>query len=141
MGHPQLLQVDPESIRKFLCLCEQYKREVESRAQELTASKITTETVTPVNFKFCVDPEITEWVLGLLFIPDFTDYDRLTDKLLKAYLKEKEQESKDSVTLGTLDGMVRTYLRMEMSDKNAKSHIEDWFISYYRILGTNSLSQ
>ena len=62
VSHPRLLRVDAESIRMFLRLNEQYKRKVESRAQQLIVGWITTETVRPVNLKFCVDPEITESV-------------------------------------------------------------------------------
>lgn len=100
-------------------------------AQQLKVVRIITESVTLVNLKFCVDPEITEPALALRFTPNFTEYDWLTGKALKGYLEEKSQESKDSVTLETLDGIVRTDLSMDMSDKNANSRMEALSIYYH----------
>ena len=137
--HPRLLRVDAESIRIFLQMYEQYKREVEFHAQQLTVGGITTETVRLVKLKFCVDLEITESALALGFISGFTDYDKLTDDALMIYLEEKAQDSRDSVTLETLDGLVRVGFRMYMSDKDAKSRTEALFMSYHRFLRIHSL--
>lgn len=140
VSHPRLLRIDAESIRRFLQLYDHYTREVVSRAQQLTAGGITTEAVSLVNLKFCVDPEIIESALALGSIPDYSDYGTLTDAALLIYLEGKSQESKDSVNLDTLDNLVRTQLRMDMTDKNAKSRMEAFFMSYHKMLRMNGLA-
>lgn len=101
----------------------------------MTVGGTTTEPITSVIHKFCVDSKITESVLALGFIPDSAGYDTLTDKELNSCLEERLQESQDSVTLETLEKRVR----MAMHLKNACC-MEDVFMSYQRILCTNLIA-
>lgn len=137
--HPLLTRTDADSSRVFLPLYEQYKREILSRVQQLTAGWITTESVKPINVKFCVDPEILVFVVALGFIEGIEDYDQLTIEALQSYLEDMAEESKAAFHPDTLDTLVRTDLRVYLNEKNARSSIEELFISYHNVLRLNGL--
>ena len=57
VNHPRFLRTDSESVRVFLRLYDQYSNEVTPRAEQLTVQGATSsESIRPVNLKFCVDP-------------------------------------------------------------------------------------
>lgn len=138
---PKLIRTDAESIRVFLRLYDQYSKEVTARAQQLTIQgTTTTEAIRPVNLKYCVDPEYLESALALGFIKDISDYDALTDQVLRACLDEKAQESKEDLTLEALDNIFTSELVMDICDKNSKSRMETLFLSYYKMLRRNGIA-
>lgn len=141
VSHPRLLRTDSESVRVFLRLYDQYVREIASRSKQLTVSgSISTEPIRPVNIKYCVDPEIIESALALGFIEGHSNYDKLPESKLRAYLEKKAEESKEAVNLDTLDSIVRTELKMDMSDSNATSRMESLFMAYHKLLRINGLA-
>ena len=129
------------SLFAFFRLYDQYCNEITARAAQLVSEdSVSTECASPVNLKFCVDPEYFESAIALGFIEGATGYDTLTDARLRSYLEEKSKESRDAVTLETLDGIVSRELRTEMSDKNAKSRMQSLFVSYHAMLKRNGVA-
>lgn len=76
LDHPRLLQKDSKSIRPFLRKYEQYLNEVYSHARKLMTDTVfsSTETVRPVDLKFCLDVVILESSIALDCIPDTPSY-------------------------------------------------------------------
>ena len=140
-NHPRLLNSDAESVRVFLLAYDQYCREVNARAVQLTVSDaVVTETIRPVSIKYCVDAEYIESALLLDLIPGATDYKSLTDDVLRKYLEDKARESKETVSLATLDKIVERKLHMNMSDSSAKSRMQSLFVSYTTLLRRHGLA-
>lgn len=55
LDHPRLVHTDPNSIGTFLKRYDQYYISVLARASQLTSKTLTSESVTLVALKFCVD--------------------------------------------------------------------------------------
>lgn len=141
VDHPRLSKTDATSIRKFLRSYDQYAKEIEERArQHMKDDSFSGEAVTPVHLKFCVDAEWIESLIELGFIDKISSYDDLTDNDLREYLEEKATESKEVLTLERLDKIAANNLRIDMTDINARSRIENLFISYQSLLRRNGLS-
>lgn len=96
--------------------------------------------VTPVQLKFCLDVVWIESLIDLGFIDDVSSYETLTDDQLWTYLDKKSEESKETVTLDTLDDIVSKKLRIKISDSDAESRIENLFVSYHSLLRRHGLS-
>lgn len=125
----------------FLRLYDQYAREVNKRARQLVADDfVSAEVVNPVRLKYCVDSEWLESLIELEFIPDVTSYDELQDSHIGSYLDGKAEESKEVMTISVLDKLVENELRIDMSDKDARSRIETLFMSYNSLLRRNGLA-
>lgn len=141
VNHPRLSKTDAASICTFTREYDQYAKEIEERARQLVGEhEISTEAVTPVHLKYCVDYEWIESVLDLGFIDGVTSYNDLNDEKLRAYLTEKAKESTEVVTLDVLDKIVANQLQMNMEDNDARSRIENLFIAYRSLLRRNGLS-
>lgn len=135
IDHPRLTKTDSTSIRSFLRAYDQYVTEIAERSKQLTAaSTITTEAISPVNLKFCVDAEWIDSLIALGFIESISTVEELTDALLRDYLNGEAQESKEVMNLHSLDDIVKKELRTDMSDSNAKSRMRNLFVSYRAIL-------
>jgi transposase InsO family protein len=140
VNYPRLNKANAESIRVFLRLYDQYVEEVRARAQQLVPGEVSTEAVRPVKLKFCVDPEYLESIIALGFIKDVQSYESLTDEILRQFLETKSQESKESVTIDILDKIVDRSLKMDMTDRNAESRMQNLFVSYHGILRRNGIA-
>lgn len=90
-----------------------------------------------MNFKYCIDREYLESALALGFIPGVDNYDDIIDTVLRKYIEERSQESKDSLNLVSLNAIISDGLEMDMTDRNAKSRIEPLFFSYQKLLRRN----
>lgn len=81
-----------------------------------------------------------ESAIALDLIPGATKYDTLTDFLLREYLESSSLESKESLTLETLDALLERDLCMDMTDKSAGSRMNSLFVAYDKLLRRNGLS-
>jgi len=125
VSHPRLLRTDADSIRVFLRLYDQYCCEVVARVQKITQSgTVMTESVRPVNLKYCVDPEYLESVIALGFLKDVDDYESLSDETLRSYLDDKAKQCEEAATLDSLEKVVGAELQMYMTDPDARSRME-----------------
>ena len=139
VDHPRLVKQDPNSIRIFLRLYDQYTNEVLARALQLSDSEQPAEAGKPVDLKFCVEPEYLESAIALGFIPGVLSYRQLDDTTLRAFLDKKAEECKESVTLSSLDNFVSKNLKMDMQDSSAVSRMQSLFVSYHTLLRQNGL--
>lgn len=139
LDHPRLVHTDPSSIRTFLKRYDQYSISVIARASQLTSQTLTTEAVTPIALKYCVDVEFLESSLICGYIDGCASYADLTDSQLRSFLEERSAESQDSMTIEQLDKIVSQKLRTNMRNNNAKSRMQDLFSSYVTILSRNGL--
>lgn len=137
--HPRLICTDAESVRTFLRKYDQYVSELTSRARQLNKCTNVSEPVRAVELKFCVDVDFIESSITLGFVENATSYEKLTDEQLRTFLEGRVQESKDVVTLDTLDKIVKNRLHTDMRNTNAKTRIQDLFASYNTILRNNGL--
>lgn len=94
---------------------------------------VSSEAVTLVHLKYCVDLVWMESLIGFEFLEDIISYDFLTDNRLRTYLDSKAKESKDNTTLDRLDSAVSTELEINMSDSSARSRIENLIVSYHSL--------
>lgn len=141
VNHPRLVRTDPDSIRIFLRLYDQYEREVTARAAQVTgADAATTEAVRPVSLKFCVDPEFLESAIALDLIPDASSYNDLTDTVLRKHLEAEAIDSKEALSLDALDEIVNRELRMDMANPNSRSRMQTLFVSYHKLLRRHGIS-
>jgi len=141
VDHPRLEKTDAESIRIFLRLYDQYCNEVTARARQLSTDQgVSTEAVRPVNIMFCVDPEFLESATVLGFIDGADTVEDLTDEMLRDYLDDQAQEAEETVSLATLGTIVDEELRMDMSDRSARSRMQGLFMSYHKLLRRHGLS-
>lgn len=69
------------------------------------------------------------------------DNSSLSKKDLGIYLETKTQESKETISLETLDHINEEALGMEMSDWRAKVRLETLLVPYHFILRHNGLSR
>lgn len=137
--HPKLLRFDPESIRVFLRLYNQYKNELMSRNSQMS-SENSTDRPKPIELKFCVDAGYLESLIDLELIKNCSSYEDLTDAVLKTYLEsEAEVESKTS-GIEKLDELVEKNLRMDMRNPSCMSRMKDLFVCYNLLLKNNGLS-
>lgn len=112
--HPKLTKADPESIRQFLSLYDQYVNEVQARARQLGIVVTDGAASRPVDLKFCVDIEFLKSALALGMIEDADSYETLSDTTLRSYLNTEASESQYYVTLPGLDSIVKRELKMDM---------------------------
>lgn len=136
--YPKLVRRDGESIRTFLSQYEQYVNEVEERSAQV-GGDTTLEPIRPVSLKFCVEAQWLRSTIRLGFIPDVKDYKDLSDEQLSTYLKSLSAESEDTITLSTLDALVKSKLRMNMREKSASLRMQYLFSSYDTLLEENGL--
>ncbi|PXF46597.1 hypothetical protein BWQ96_03586 [Gracilariopsis chorda] len=109
---------------------DQFRKTVTARPVQLTKSgSKATEAMCPVNLKYCIDHEYVESAIALDLIPHVNSYNHLTDSNLKKYLDGNAEASQDSLTLESLDAIFDRELRMDMSDKSARSRMEALFIA------------
>lgn len=140
-SHPRLKKTDASSIRTILRGYDRYAKEIEERARQLVGpDTVFTEAVTPVQLKFCVDAEWIESLIELGFIDGVSLYDDLSKQVLRDYLEKKSEESKNATTIDALGKLVTNNLRIDMTDTNARSRIENLFESYHVLLRRNRLS-
>lgn len=135
--------MDPEYIRTFLHRYDQYTNNVLAREKQLATtgeSTVTNESVRSVNLKFCVDGDFIESSITLGFIDAGTDYNSLTDEQVRKFLDDSCQESKDSMTLESLDAFSDRDLRTVMEITNAATHLQGLFNKYHRILSRHALT-
>ena len=127
LNHSKLLSFDPSSISIFLRNYDAYVQTVITRAEQVcfgepsSSSSPTADVILPVDLKYCVDVEILSASIALGFIPDTTDVNDLTDKALREYLDQEATESRDAVSPSSLDDLVSTELKMDMTNRNARS--------------------
>lgn len=119
VNHPKLNEADPESIRIFLNLYDQYVNEIKARAMQIADSDVTTEAVRPVDLRFCVNIEYLKSTIALGLINDVESYDGLTNETLRHYLENEANESHKNVTLERLDSIIKKELRMNMRNNDA----------------------
>lgn len=132
--------MDVLSVHKFLCLCDQYIAKVKKRAiQLLLAGTVPREAVFPINHKFCIDADLLELTIEPGLIKDVSSLKLLTLDDLRLFLDEKAKEGKDTVDLSSPDAIVKSELRMNMSDQNAPLCMESLFIYYCTMLHRNGL--
>lgn len=83
---PKLERADPESIRKFVNVYDQYVNEVTARACQLGSDVMSNKALRPVDLKFCVGIELIKSCIALGLITDATYYDDLSNEVLRDYL-------------------------------------------------------
>lgn len=141
VNHPRLYRVNPKTIRVFLSLYDQYEKEVYERAAQITnVSAVTTEAVRPVSLKYCVDPEYLESLIAFKRIKDVTSEEDRTDQKLRGYLDTKAQDSDVTVNLSSLDKIVSAELKMDMTNPDAVSRMENLFSLYREVLRQNGVA-
>lgn len=139
--HPRLTKTNSAAICMFLREYDQYDREVKERAQQIVCEQVlSTDVAKPVQHKFCVDSEWLESVIELDYIKGVKSYDELTDANLCEYLESKAEPSKSVVTTDMLDKIFEDSLRMDMTDNDARSRIEDLFVTYKSLLRRHGVS-
>ncbi len=131
--HPYLNKNDSESIRVFLRKYDKYVVEIEARAKQL-GDEMSSTTAKPISLVFCVDAEYLESAIALGFIPGVSRSGELTDEKLRSYLEGKATESKDTITLNSLNALVSKNLRTNMHDPSATSRMQSLFIQYHTLL-------
>jgi hypothetical protein len=140
VDHPRVTKADSSYIRSFLALYDQYSTEVQERARQLTAQDtVTTEPIRPVNLMFCVDIDWLESTISRL-IEGISTYEELDDTVLRKYLGEKSEESKEAVNLDRLGEIVDQQLKVNMVDTDAGSRMQNLFVSYHTVVRRNSLA-
>lgn len=98
--HPRLTKTNLNAIRSFLRDYDQYAREANEHAPQLTDEKIIQAHVSkPVELKFSVKPEWLESVIDLGSIGNVKNYDDLAYDQLCVYSKGKASSSKDVATI------------------------------------------
>ena len=134
--HPRLGEHDAESIRTFLRLYDQYVSEVKAKCEESGNFNLSCK---PVNLAYCLDPDYLDSAVELGFIPNATSMEELTEETLRKFLENKAVESKETITLSSLDALVKRQLRMNTKDPSAESRMQSLFISYRSLLRQNGL--
>lgn len=140
VSNPRLTSTNASSIRVFLRSYDQYARYITDRAKQLVGKDIvTSEPITPVQLKICVDPDLIQSIIDLDFLPDVSPYDDRTDEPLRTYSDSKTEDSKQVVTLDAPDDLVSAELRTDMSDAFARSRMENVLPSYLSLLRLKGL--
>lgn len=140
--HPRLTRFYAPSIGTFLKRYDQSVNVVHERAGQLMASElVTTEVILPGNLHFCVDIEGLESVIALSFINGVSKYEALSSDDLCHFLKSSSEQSKEVVFLEKVDEIVKAELRTNMDDSNAKSRMENLFVSYHALIKRHGLSR
>lgn len=132
LDHPGLVHTDPGSIRAFLIKHDQYNHAVLACARQLTYGSLTTEAVTPIDLKYCVDVEFLQANIGLGFL-EANPHDDLTDDFERAFLEEGGGESKEHINIYQLNKMLAAHLCTNMRNNNAAARMKDLFKSYYAL--------
>lgn len=96
------------------------------RSTQLTAANtITTEPISPVNLKFYVDAEWTDSLIALGFVDSISTVEQLTNEALQDYVDGEAEESKEVITLNSLDEIVKKELHTDIPDSNANSRMRN----------------
>lgn len=84
--------------------------------------------------KLCIDDGYLASSIALGFIPGVSSTDDLTDEILRKFLEATSSESKETLTLASLDSIVSKKLKMDLRDRSATSRMQGLFMSYHTIL-------
>lgn len=140
-GPPRLTNTDAASVRKFPRAYDQYAREVSKRACQLTGQNvISAEATEHVQFKYCVDPEWLESLIGLDLLKGVSSYGSLDDKDIRKYLDGKAQKNRKVFKIDHLDKLVEKELKFDMKGLKSRSRIETLFVYYRSLLRHHGLS-
>ena len=101
---------------------------------------VTTESVRPINLKYCVSPEYLESAISLGFLRGVEDYESLSDETPREYLDHKAKLSKDATTLDSHGKLVGNEIRMDMTDLDTRSRMKCSFIAYHSLLRRNGVA-
>lgn len=140
VDHPRLARPDPESIRRFLNSYDQYVHEVIARGKQLGVSVVGPEASRPVDLKYCVDIEYLKSTIALGLIPSVSSYEELTGNTLREYLDNEAAESRNTVTLTSLESIIKRELRMDMKNPDGSARMRNLFIDYHTLLRRYGLS-
>lgn len=145
VDRPRLTKTGPSSILIFLKAYDQYCRTIIGRTKQLLAAAddadktITTEVSIPMKRKYCVEATRFSSCIALGFMKHVMSFDSLTYAQLQPYLDKKAAEWKDPATLVGLNELVSKELVMDMSNRNAKSRMQNLFIDYHSLLTKQGL--
>lgn len=98
--------MEPECIRKFLHLCDQYVNEVVACSRQLRIDADETDAIQPVHLKFWVNIEFLQSTIALGLIDGATDYKSLSYETPRSYLNTKASDQLEVTTLSSLDTLV-----------------------------------
>lgn len=140
IARPKLKRNDAESVRIFLRSYDQYVTEIEARALKWALTEVVASDALPISMKLYIDDGYLDSSIALGFIPGVSSIDDLTDEILRIFLEEKSSESKETLTLASVDSIVSKKLKMDMRDRSATSRMQGLFISYRTIQRDNGLS-
>lgn len=99
----------------------------------------TIESFSLANVKFFVDPDYLENAGEVALIQNVMSVEELAFHDLRGFLENRAQESEYTIVLSSFDSIVRSELRMDLSDRSAQSRVEILFISYQTLLRRNGL--
>lgn len=140
-----LTKTDSSSIRTFVKASDQYCHKVICRAKQLQAGadaadkRITMEASISMELKYCVEATHFSSCTALGFIIDATSFDSLTNAQLRSYLDKQAVKCKDTATLELLDKQVTKELVMHITNRNAKSRIQNLLMDYHSLLTKQGL--
>lgn len=140
VNNTKLHRLEPESIRHFLDLYDQYVSEVQARARQFSDDDISTEASKPAVLKFYVDIGFPGSTIALGEIRGVGTYNGITDAVLQPYLDNEAAESHTKVMLNSLDALVEKNHRMDMRHKDISSRIKNLFLDYQTLLRKNGLT-
>ena len=128
ISHPELRQLGQNNIHTFL-------REREIYLLRITDARNSGGTVEPIPLKSSVDADLLTSLIELEeFGSEIDSIDKVTDLTLQGWLEEQQGNSLDSVTVEQLSHAVRTNVRINLHESDAKLRIIKLFSDYKTFL-------
>lgn len=87
--------------------------------------------------KCCVDAEWLYSIIDLEFIPDVEIYKNLENAIIRINFDRKAEESKNMVTLETIDWPVKETFHADMKEKDAQSRLKTLITHFETLLQRN----
>lgn len=137
LDHPRLINTEPESIRSFLLIYDQYISTFLARSRQLTPDTLEIEAIKPVDLNVFMDVEFLDSNIALWFIPDAIKYEDLTNIKLRQFLEDLCKKSKETIALEKLDTVLKHKLLTKLRNKNETETMQEFFTSFHTILVRN----
>lgn len=127
ISHPELRKLGRNPIHNFLLARENYLLRVQD-------SMSSGSSITPVPLRSSIDRDILLSLISFETFPGVSKFDDLTEEVLEAWLKEKDEVKLESISLEDLELTIKNGIRINVHEADAELRIQSLFSDYQTLL-------
>jgi len=127
ISHPELRKLGRNPIHNFLLARENYLL----RVQDAVSSG---SSITPVPLRSSIDRDLLLSLISFETFPGVSKFDDLTEEVLEAWLKEKDEVKLESIPLEDLEETIKNGIKINVHEADAELRIQSLFTDYQTLL-------